>query len=102
MGNHKKQGSFTMPTEIGYEALTLALAETWGADAVRDCDGARLPSQILDTGMDVYATICIIREHNEFSPPIPTFSNRPSSRQTVCCDGRRDHLAACGIQYRPV
>lgn len=88
MGNHKKQGSFTMPTEIGYEALTLALAETWGADAVRDCDGARLPSQILDTGMDVYATICIIREHNEFLATHPHFQQQTFlESKLVCCDG---------------
>ena len=88
MGNHKKQGSFTMPTEIGYEALTLALAEAWGADAVRDCDGARLPSQILNAGMDVYATICIIREHNEFLATHPHFQQQTFlESKLVCCDG---------------
>ena len=59
-------GSFTLPGEAGYEALTLTLAGRWGADAVRDSDGTTLSDSILKTGLSVYATLCVIRKHNEW------------------------------------
>ncbi|MFA5448071.1 MAG: 1,3-beta-galactosyl-N-acetylhexosamine phosphorylase [Sphaerochaeta sp.] len=83
MKNPKKSGSFTMPTEVGYEELTLQLAERWGADAVRDCDGARLPEQILNAQMDVYATICLIREHNELLQSNPHFQQQTFLESTL-------------------
>ena len=36
------RGDFTLPGEAGYEALTLALAQRWGADVIRDSDGTVL------------------------------------------------------------
>lgn len=60
------KGGFTLPGESGYEALTLALAERFGADVVRDCDGTALSPEILDAGYRVYSTVCVIREHNAF------------------------------------
>lgn len=62
-----KKGSFTLPGESGYEALTLALAEKWGADVIRDSDGTKLSEEILNSGYGIYSTICIIREHNEWA-----------------------------------
>jgi len=61
-----KQGGFTIPGEAGYEELTLSLAKKWGADAVRDSDGTTLSPQILSAGLDVYSTVCIIRDHNDW------------------------------------
>ena len=69
-------GSFTMPGESGYEELTLQLAKKWGADVIRDCDGTQLSSELLDAGMDVYSTICIIREHNTFIVEHPEFQQQ--------------------------
>lgn len=63
----KEKGRFTIPGESGCEALTLELAKRWGADVVRDSDGTELSKEILDAGMDVYSTICIIRGHNEWA-----------------------------------
>lgn len=60
----KEKGRFTIPGESGCEKLTLELANRWGADVVRDSDGTELSKEILDAGMDVYSTICIIRGHN--------------------------------------
>ena len=60
------QGSFTLPGEAGYEALTLELAQKWGADVERDSDGTRLSPEILNAGYQVYSTLCVIREHNAF------------------------------------
>ena len=62
-----RKGSFTLPGEAGYEGLTLKLAETWGADVIRDSDGTKLSSEIVDAGYRIYSTICIIREHNAFA-----------------------------------
>lgn len=38
-----KKGRFTIPTDESFVEGTKAIAEKWGADAVRDCDGTRLP-----------------------------------------------------------
>ena len=65
-----------MPGEAGYEELSLSLAEKWGADVIRDCDGTKLSPRLLEAGMDVYSTICIIREHNEFASANPQFQQQ--------------------------
>ncbi len=66
-----KRGGFTIPGQSDYEQLTLELAERWGADVVRDSDGTDLSQEILDAGFDVYSTICIIRDHNEWAKANP-------------------------------
>lgn len=65
--NETERGFFTLPGESGYEDLTLNLAEKWGADVIRDSDGTKLSQEILDAGYGIYATICIIRDHNEWA-----------------------------------
>jgi 1,3-beta-galactosyl-N-acetylhexosamine phosphorylase len=60
-------GAFTLPGESGYEALTLALAERWGADVIRDSDGTQLSDEIINAGYGIYSTLCIIRDHNEWA-----------------------------------
>ncbi len=62
-----KNNGFTLPGEAGYEALTLELAEKWGADVIRDSDGTALSDEILQAGYRIYSTICIIRGHNEWA-----------------------------------
>ena len=62
-----RQGSFTLPGEAGYEALTLELAKRWGADAIRDCDGTRLSEEIISMGYDIYSTLCLVRSDNEWA-----------------------------------
>lgn len=57
-------GRFTLPGEAGFEALTLALAKAWGADVIRDSDGTKLSSTLLDAGYTVYSTLCLIRSVN--------------------------------------
>ncbi|MGQ8874181.1 1,3-beta-galactosyl-N-acetylhexosamine phosphorylase [Paenibacillus sp. TSA_86.1] len=61
------KGSFTLPGESGYEALTLELAKRWGADVIRDSDGTKLSDEIIQAGYGIYSTICIIRDHNEWA-----------------------------------
>lgn len=70
MAKHKK-GGFTLPGEAGFEALTLALADRWGADVIRDSDGTALSHELLNAGYDIYSTICVIREHNDFAKKNP-------------------------------
>lgn len=64
-------GGFTLPGEAGREALTLALAQKWGADVIRDSDGTQLSDDILKSGYQIYSTICIIRDHNEWAKQHP-------------------------------
>ena len=63
----EQKGSFTLPGEAGYEALTLKMAEKWGADVIRDSDGTELSEEIVNAGYGIYSTICIIREHNKWA-----------------------------------
>lgn len=71
----KTKGSFTLPGEAGYEKLTLEIANKWGADVIRDSDGTELSPEILEMGYDIYSTVCVIREHNEW------LNNHPGNYQ---------------------
>ncbi|WP_405107163.1 1,3-beta-galactosyl-N-acetylhexosamine phosphorylase [Paenibacillus sp. FSL K6-1217] len=64
-------GAFTLPGEAGYEALTLKLAERWGADVIRDSDGTQLSEEITNAGYGIYSTLCIIRDHNGWAAKNP-------------------------------
>ncbi len=75
-----RKGAFTLPGEAGYEALTLMLAEKWGADVVRDSDGTRLSRAITDAGYRVYSTVCVIRQHNEY-----LYAHPEAQQQTFLC-----------------
>ena len=66
-----RKGGFTLPGEAGCEALTLELAKRWGADVIRDSDGTELSPEILEAGYDIYSTICIIRDHNDWARQHP-------------------------------
>lgn len=65
------KGDFTLPGEAGYERLTLELAEKWGADMIRDSDGTKLSSGLLNAGYGIYSTVCVIRDHNEWAKNNP-------------------------------
>lgn len=74
------KGGFTLPGESGYEALTLKMAEKWGADVIRDSDGTVLSDEIVHAGYGIYSTICIIRDHNEWAK-----KNMDKLQQTFLC-----------------
>ena len=65
-------GSFTLPGEAGYEKLTLRLAQIWGADTIRDSDGTQLSPEIVESGYDIYSTICLVRADNAWAKAHPT------------------------------
>lgn len=73
---HQSTGGFTLPGESGYEALTLQLAQKWGADVIRDSDGTQLSDEILNAGYGIYSTICIIRDHNDWIRQHPNFQQQ--------------------------
>jgi len=50
---------------------TVRLAEKWGADAVRDCDGTEFPTELKDAGMKVYATYYTTRKDNAWAKAHP-------------------------------
>lgn len=76
----KEKGGFTLPGESGYEQLTLKMADKWGADVIRDSDGTVLSEEIVQAGYDIYSTICIIRNHNEWAK-----QNMERLQQTFLC-----------------
>ena len=76
----EQKGGFTLPGESGYEALTLKMAEKWGADVIRDSDGTVLSDEIVHAGYGIYSTICIIRDHNEWAR-----KNLDKLQQTFLC-----------------
>ena len=55
------KGLVTLPAEAGQENLTLDLIRKWGADAIRDSDGTKLPPEVLDKNYNIYSTICLVR-----------------------------------------
>ena len=65
--NPESKGSFTLPGEAGFEDLTLALAEKWGADVIRDSDGTQLSDRIIDSDYDIYSTLCLVRADNTWA-----------------------------------
>ena len=44
----KNYGRLTLPTDLDVIDETIALKESLGADAIRDCDGTQMPQELLD------------------------------------------------------
>lgn len=70
-----KKGRVTIPTNEGFEAETRIIAEKWGADAVRDCDGTVMPKNVDGLGK-VYNTYFIVRGDNEWGRKHPEEAQR--------------------------
>jgi len=62
----KLTGSVTLPAETDEEKMVLELAAKWGADAIRDSDGTELSQAMLDMGLEVYSTICLVRAEQTY------------------------------------
>ncbi|MCE1197219.1 D-galactosyl-beta-1-4-L-rhamnose phosphorylase, partial [bacterium] len=67
MNKARMNGDFTIPGESGHEALTLRLADAWGADTIRDSDGTTLSRELLESGREIYSTLCLIRSVNAWA-----------------------------------
>lgn len=67
----RQKGFVTVPADAD-EALTLDIVDKWGADAVRDCDGTKMPDALPGCGCKVYSTYFVSRNHNDFISQYPT------------------------------
>ncbi len=66
------KGRVTLPAEAGQESTVKQLIAKWGADAIRDSDGTTLSPELLELGLPVYSTICIVRADQEYPRKHPT------------------------------
>ncbi len=62
-----KKGRVTIPTDVDVIPETLSLIESWGADAVRDCDGTDFPPELKDVDAKIYATYYTTRKDNAWA-----------------------------------
>ena len=67
----KVRGRLTLPTDVDMVEETLKLKERLDADALRDCDGTQMPSELLKTGTKIYATYYTTRKDNEWAKNNP-------------------------------
>ncbi|MCF7849805.1 MAG: 1,3-beta-galactosyl-N-acetylhexosamine phosphorylase [Kiritimatiellales bacterium] len=69
--NTHRETGITLPAQAGQEKTTAELVETWGADAIRDSDGTELSSELLDLGLTVYSTLCLVRVDQDYARKHP-------------------------------
>ena len=62
-----RKGRFTIPTDESFVEGTKIIAEKWGADAVRDCDGTKLPKNAKELAEKVYNTYFVVRGDNAWA-----------------------------------
>ena len=62
-----RKGRVTIPTDENYVEGTRKIAELWGADAVRDCDGTHLPKNAKELAEKVYNTYFVVRGDNAWA-----------------------------------
>lgn len=60
-------GRVTLPIENGIDAQILEVSQSWGADAVRNSDGTRLPPIAADLGAKVYETYFVGRGDQDWA-----------------------------------
>ncbi len=63
----KTRGRVTLPSEGNFLEETKEMMERWGADALRDSDGTKLPEEIKELDATIYTTYFVARGHNEFA-----------------------------------
>ena len=70
------KGRVTIPTDESFVEGTKEIAKLWGADAVRDCDGTRLPANAGELAEKVYNTYFIVRGDNDWGRKHPEETHR--------------------------
>ncbi len=73
----KSKGRVTIPTDLNIVKETLEVAEKWGADAIRDCDGTEFPTQLINSGKKIYKTYYTTRKDNQWA------LSHPEERQQI-------------------
>ena len=66
-----EKGRVTVPTDVDVIDETLHIIDLWGADAIRDCDGTNMPSQLSDLDVKQYATYYTTRKDNAWASAHP-------------------------------
>lgn len=61
----KTRGRVTLPSEANFLEETKKIMERWGADAIRDSNGTKLPDEIKQLDAKIYTTYFVARNHNE-------------------------------------
>ncbi|MGL5411616.1 1,3-beta-galactosyl-N-acetylhexosamine phosphorylase [Cetobacterium sp.] len=82
------KGRVTIPTDDNFIKETMEIVEAWGADAIRDCDGFKLPKEIKGTAEKIYSTYFVARGDNEWAN-----KNREELQQTYLMT---KHILATG------
>lgn len=67
----EQYGRLTLPTDADIAEETLKLKEYLGADALRDCDGATMPDELLLADAKIYATYYTTRKDNDWANANP-------------------------------
>ncbi|WP_317311423.1 1,3-beta-galactosyl-N-acetylhexosamine phosphorylase [Clostridium thermobutyricum] len=83
-----KKGRVTIPTDDSFIKETMEIVEAWGADAIRDCDGFKLPKEIKGIAEKIYSTYFVARGDNEWAN-----KNRDELQQTYIMT---KHILATG------
>ncbi|MGL5646564.1 MAG: 1,3-beta-galactosyl-N-acetylhexosamine phosphorylase [Clostridium sp.] len=73
----RNKGRVTIPTDDNFIKETIEIVEAWGADAIRDCDGFKLPKEIKGIAEKIYSTYFVARGDNEWAN-----KNREEIQQT--------------------
>ncbi len=60
-------GRVTLPSQGNFLEETKDIMKRWGADALRDSDGTKLPEEIKNLDAKIYTTYFVARGHNEFA-----------------------------------
>ena len=71
-----RKGRVTIPTDKTFVEGTKRIADLWGADAVRDCDGVELPENASELAEKVYNTYFIVRGDNDWGRKHPEEAQR--------------------------
>ena len=64
-------GRVTVPTDVDMIEETKEIAERWGADALRDCDGTNMPDELKKLPVKTYSTYYTTRKDNAWAEANP-------------------------------
>lgn len=62
-----RKGMVTIPSDSHFIEGTKRIAELWGADAIRDCDGTELPENGHELAGKIYKTYFVVRGDNTWA-----------------------------------
>lgn len=65
------KGRFTLPAQEGMDKEVLMLANKWGVDIIRDSDGTKLSPELTKMDFEVYSTVCLIRQDQDWAKKHP-------------------------------